>query len=315
MNNKQVVILFSTVYLLILVCSCTEIIEPNISNEKVNLLAPADGLITDYSTQTFWWDEVVNANEYQLQVVTPDFNFIERLIIDTIIQYNKFSLSLYPAEYQWRVKALNYSYSTDFTIWSLTIDSTVDLTNQAVVLTNPINNDTTNNSSIFFSWGKMYNAESYIFQLDKNGSQIRNESLLENQYSENNLTDGSYVWRVKAINEISETSFFSRSFFIYTKSPEVPVLEIPVNNTEFGVNDLVQFTWIRDDESVPSISDNLKVASDSLFVQLVLDKELTNPNYESQFTNGVYFWKVKSTDKAGNTSEFSPSRKFIIYNN
>ena len=161
----------------------------------------------------------------------------------------------------------------------------------------------------------MYNAESYIFQLDKNGSQIRNESLLENQYSENNLTDGSYVWRVKAINEISETSFFSRSFFIYTKSPEVPVLEIPVNNTEFGVNDLVQFTWIRDDESVPSISDNLKVASDSLFVQLVLDKELTNPNYESQFTNGVYFWKVKSTDKAGNTSEFSPSRKFIIYNN
>ena len=298
-----------------MVSSCTDIIEPNISNEKVNLLAPADGLITDYSTQTFWWDEVVNANEYQLQVVTPDFNFIERLIIDTIIQYNKFSLPLYPAEYQWRVKALNYSYSTRFTTWSLMIDSTVDLTNQAVVLFNPIDNDTTNNLYILFNWGKMYNAESYIFQLDKNGSQIRDESLLENEYSENNLNDGSYTWRVKAINEISETNFFSRSFFIYTKTPEVPDLEIPVNNSEFGVDDLVQFSWIRDNESIPSLVDNLIVAEDSLFIQTVIDIDCTNPNYQSLFTTGTYYWKVNSTDKAGNSSAYSPYRRFIVYNN
>ena len=314
MNHNNIVILIVT-HLLIMVSSCTDIIEPNISNEKVNLLAPADGLITDYSTQTFWWDEVVNANEYQLQVVTPDFNFIERLIIDTIIQYNKFSLPLYPAEYQWRVKALNYSYSTRFTTWSLMIDSTVDLTNQAVVLFNPIDNDTTNNLYILFNWGKMYNAESYIFQLDKNGSQIRDESLLENEYSENNLNDGSYTWRVKAINEISETNFFSRSFFIYTKTPDVPTLEIPLNNSEFGIDDVVQFSWIRDNESVPSIIDNLIVAEDSLFIQTVIDIDCTNPNYQSLFTTGTYYWKVNSTDKAWNSSAYSPYRRFIVYNN
>lgn len=293
---------------------CVAIVEPNISSEEVILMAPADGLKTYYSTQTFWWNEVVNANSYQLQVVTPSFDYVERLILDTIITSNKFSTSLYPAQFQWRVRAANYSYITDFSTWSFEIDSTFNLSNQAVVLINPSNNDTTNKAGFLFEWDKMYNASMYIFQLDKYGVQIRHDTTTENQILVENFEDASYSWRVKAINDISETNFFSRSFFIYTVIPSPPVLKLPQNNEEYTSSDIIQFSWERDQESIPSITDNLFIANDSLFDQVIIDKECPNPNYENIFDTGIYFWKVNSVDKAGNVSDFSSYRRFIVYN-
>lgn len=314
MHNKYINIISITFILALIINGCVAIIEPDISGEKVILLAPADGIKTFYSTQTFWWDEVINADQYQLQVVTPDFERIERLILDTTISVNKFSMSLYPSQFQWRVRALNYSYESNFSTAEFLIDSTVDLTNQAVVLINPPDNDTTNEATINFSWEKLYNANIYVFQLSQFSEIIFEDTLTESQITKSDLVDGNYLWSVKALNELSSTRYFSRSMHIMTYIPEPPELLKPANGTMFGNTDNIQFEWQRDDQVFSSLTDRLLVSSDSTFTQILIDKECINPYFESQLDQNIYYWKVKSTDKAGNSSNFSQTWKFTVYN-
>ncbi len=300
--------------MLIWFSSCTDIIEPNISEEKVVLLAPSDSIKTIYSSQTFWWEEVTNANSYNIQIVAPDFDFIERLILDTVIETNKFSISLYPGQYQWQVRALNYSYGTSFTTNTLFIDSTLDLSHQLIVLVSPNNNDTSNVSYKELRWEYLYNATNYVLVIENQEGIILNDTVLTNTYSVDIASDGNYVWKVKAYNTYTETVFFQRNFFYYSYIPNAPSLNTPTNESIFNSTDLVQFSWSRDEHTVPSIKDSIYISNDSLFSNYFIKDFLKNPNYESEFEQGVYYWKVKSIDKAGNKSGFSETRKYSIYN-
>ena len=55
MNQRTIILIIALVGTLY---SCTEIIEPNVSGERIVLLAPANNLHTTISTQQFWWDEM-----------------------------------------------------------------------------------------------------------------------------------------------------------------------------------------------------------------------------------------------------------------
>ena len=52
---------------------CDDIFEDDISTENISLYAPSDSIVTKIITHTFWWEEVEGADEYNLQIVTPDF--------------------------------------------------------------------------------------------------------------------------------------------------------------------------------------------------------------------------------------------------
>lgn len=95
---------------------CRDFIEPSIENRKVILLAPGNNTADSLYNQNFWWEPVNDALGYRLQVVTPSFDSINRMIIDTLVQDNKFMLTLEPGRFSWRVRAENGSsnsfYST-----------------------------------------------------------------------------------------------------------------------------------------------------------------------------------------------------------
>jgi hypothetical protein len=101
--------------------SCIDIFENDLSNSKVELLAPADEIITTELSNIFWWNYMEGALWYELQVVTPQFSNVTSLKLDTTIENNNFQFSLQPGVYQWRVRAFNGSSSTDFSTNSLTI--------------------------------------------------------------------------------------------------------------------------------------------------------------------------------------------------
>jgi hypothetical protein len=115
--SKHYLNMFKKINLLLfifIIISCEQAFENQLTNTKPRLLAPANNLITSDTLHTFYWETVPGAVEYQLQVVTPTFESIARLITDTIITHNKITLTLRKSDYQWRIKALNISTSSNY---------------------------------------------------------------------------------------------------------------------------------------------------------------------------------------------------------
>jgi hypothetical protein len=88
--------------------SCDEVvIAPPKKNNKVNLTAPANRLITPNHSQSFYWTSISGTEAYQLQISTPDFSSNSQLIVDTILSATTVNITLPPGFYEWCVNALN----------------------------------------------------------------------------------------------------------------------------------------------------------------------------------------------------------------
>lgn len=104
--------------------ACDDVFEGDLSLEKLELLAPSDTLTTEINSLTFWWDILEDAQTYNLQIVTPSFTQIENLVMDTLIQTNRLTLSFSPGSYSWRVIARNgWSSSTSDTLSFIITDN------------------------------------------------------------------------------------------------------------------------------------------------------------------------------------------------
>lgn len=107
--------------LVVFVSGCEELLEiPDISNESVELLAPSESTIVTDSIVNFSWIEVFEATQYQVQVAVPNFENATQIVIDTTIVIdstflgNRIIKSLVNGVYEWRVKAINSGFETEF---------------------------------------------------------------------------------------------------------------------------------------------------------------------------------------------------------
>src|SRR5690349_4304894 len=85
--------------------SCEEVLERSLVDKKVNLQAPVNNLTTTDTAHNFYWDEMEGATGYQLQIVSPRFDSIVKMLTDTPVTGNILHLSLNKGAYQWRVRA------------------------------------------------------------------------------------------------------------------------------------------------------------------------------------------------------------------
>jgi hypothetical protein len=106
--------------ILTLLVSCETATERELSGIQPILLAPMNNTVTTDTMQTFYWETLNGASTYQLQVVSPRFDSMIRLIDDTIITKNRFTIDMPAGEFQWRVRASNNSgpsaYSDTFNL-------------------------------------------------------------------------------------------------------------------------------------------------------------------------------------------------------
>lgn len=301
-----------TLILMLIMSGCEDVIEPNISTERVVLLSPPDSLVSTLVLQTFWWEEVEGADYYTLQIVSPAFTNIIQLITDTTLYSTKFNYSLLPGTYEWRVKAVNFGYETSFTVHRLTIDSTPDISHQTIRLIAPPTFDTTNQTVLFFDWERLYNADNYNFQLWYQDVPLISENRIWDSVTKAlDEGDGPYSWRVRGQNATSNTPYSSRSVFLDTEAPGTPQLVAPVANAKLP-DTLITFMWNRPSNSGSSVRDSMVVATDSLFIQPVIAVFLPFNSYQDSLGPGTFFWRVRSIDKAGNKSDYSTTRKLII---
>ena len=313
---STVILLLSAVIIIVLINDCSDFGEENLSDKVVVLRAPADSLVTTLTSHTFWWDYVEGAEGYNLQIVMPSFDRTVRLVLDTNLTTNRFDFTLYPGSFEWGVSAYNYSSATAYTINKLMIDTTSDLSHQYVVLKTPAENYNTNNITVHFQWYMISSATDYRFEIRRSapdGQLVSPAQLTDKDTISAVLAEGVYYWGVQAQNSNSGSVMSNRKLVVDTTVPDTPILLEPAKNDTLTTTPVI-LKWDRPTASTAEIRDSVIIASDTTASGSIIESALTNdPEYTmKKEDNGIYYWKVRSIDLAGNKSNYSKYRKFTI---
>lgn len=118
------------IVLLIFISSCEDLLEvADISEETVQLLAPSDSTTVAQNMVNFSWNGVYEATQYHIQVASPNFENAAQIIIDSVIVIDstflgtRITKSLANSQYEWRVKAMNSDFETDFSSSLFNVDT------------------------------------------------------------------------------------------------------------------------------------------------------------------------------------------------
>ncbi|TXG34844.1 hypothetical protein [Seonamhaeicola maritimus] len=102
--------------------SCDDITEvEDISSRNVEILAPSNESVLDTTLVNFTWEKIEEATHYKLQIATPDFENAIQIAADSSLAETSFTKALIPGDYQWRVRAENSDYQTEYTTNGFTI--------------------------------------------------------------------------------------------------------------------------------------------------------------------------------------------------
>jgi len=312
---------FIVMLAMILLVSCNDIFEEDLSDDIVTLTLPANGTITTTQATSFLWSEVAGATSYNIEVVTPSFFGLTSYISDTTITSNTITLTMYPGTYQWRVRAENFGSSTSYSsMFDLEIDTTSDLSVQTVTLNGPVNS-ATNSTSIDFNWTDMTSATSYQLQLYSgptfgSGVLIMDSVVLTNSLTGIAIAEDEYTWGIKAINLVpSETAYSTSYFEVDRVVPNTVTLTDPDADI-FATDSTFNYTWVSPTDSgdyQSALVDTIFIATDSLFTSIF--KTLgTSSGSQSDLIPipSVYYWRIKTYDAANNASDYSDFQSFQV---
>ena len=201
------------------------------------------------------------------------------------------------------------------TVWSFTIDTQGP---PVPNLISPANGSTTNDNTPTFDWSDITDVVEYQIQVDNNSnfsSPERNQvGLTTSTYTPtSSLSDGTYYWRVRARDVADNWSNWSEiwNVTIDTQRPPAPTLISPANGL---VNDDNTPTFDWNDVS-GAVEYQLQVDDNNDFASPVVDQTgLTVSTYALAFPldDGVYYWRVRAKDAAGNWSNWSAVWSFTI---
>lgn len=304
---------------LLFVTSCEQdFIEDDLTGKIVTVLAPADNDTTATATPLFWWNELSGALTYRIQIVYPDFTAPQQLLYDTAVSGDRFYPALVPGNtYYWRIRPENGSSEGDWITRRLTIDSSVSLSSQSVIITLPATNGTaTATSTVSFTWNTVSGATFYRTDITNTstGANVASNTTTVNNFT-TTLAQGNYEFRVRAENTNSFTSWSSRTFSIDQSAPTVPQLIFPADNAYYASTpSSIVFDWSND---ATASTDSLEIATDSLFtsgivLQILQSATQSNYTWTGAQASTTYFWRVRSIDLAGNKSNYSSIFSIIV---
>lgn len=297
--------------------ACDDIIEPSISKSQVKLQAPANKDTSASYTINFWWNTVDHALSYHLQVVTPTFASPLSLVLDTVVTTYKFSATLNPGSYQWRVLAQNGSSQTAYSAPNGFIVVPSSITKQSVLLFSPANNFFTNQAALIFQWGSIYGASQYSFQIDTNNfanpNAIVSSTVIPGTQTSFTFPKAqTYQWRVQARNDTAQAQWSAVNTITFNNTPPAQVtLVAPANGlTE---SQPVALKWnpvtnaahyklyVLKSDSATAYNSNFPMAVNG-----------TSYSFNQGISGDHVYWKVSAVDAEGNEGKASALNNFIL---
>lgn len=309
--NKSFLYKFLIGISFLMLSSCDEILlEKDISKEVEVLVAPVNNSKFFSTGVTFTWESVPDATKYQLQIAKPNFANPMQIVLDTMVTTTSFTQQLPIGDYEWRVRAVNSAYSTNYVSRLVSVVSDVDFQSNTVVLNTPANNLITKITLQSLSWQPIIGATTYQFQVyDGNNTVISDQTMTATGLNYTFL-EGSYFWRVRASNGTQQTLYSSHAVLIDTIIPNTPVLTSPANAITTKNKD-VSFQWNRASILGSVEKDSIYIYTDNALTVLQQKKEANRP-FVTNLELGSYYWYIKSFDQAGNISERSLIFSFTI---
>lgn len=305
--------------LAIMTISCEDIFEEDITDDSVSVVSPLKDQKIESNVVRFQWNAIKGADKYRVQI----YDVNESIVLDSLTDKTNLSYSLIQGDYQWRVRGENSAYQSTYSFpvaFSTSVSD--DLTNQKVIIDSPVNNAYYSSfANVTLSWQLLANASSYSVEITNivNGQQVyTNASIIETSVTVSvpNLNDGSYEWRLKAKNSTSTTQQYStRKFYIDTTKPNQVQNQTPANDTPQTIKQQISFTWTEttDSGTISPISYKIEFSNDENFTSITQKFNANTTTSQQIFTEaGIYYWRIKAVDGAGNESVPSTPYKFTI---
>lgn len=300
--NNRIFARSMLVSVLMLFINCSDIIfETDISESYVNILAPTDQSNVASGTVSFHWEAVEYADNYNLQIATPDFENAKQLVADSNVVGTNFQWQLLPENYEWRIRAQNSAFETVYFSKYLTVTESDDFSSSEVSLTSPPANHNSNESVQTLSWESVDGATEYrvrIFQPDENGTLIH-EVTTNNTSINYDFLDGNFTWQVRAQNTTQNTLYFSRKLLIDTVNPGAISLQSPENGSSEDAGD-INFKWERNSIEGSIEFDSIYIYNNLNLTNLIWKARSDSKQIDKDLSEDTYYWLVKPFDEAGN---------------
>jgi hypothetical protein len=84
-------------------------------------MAPTDSISIQDNVVSFYWKPHEDADKYRLQIARPNFDTIEKIVIDTVTTFDHLNLTISPGRYTWRVRPENFGSVGIFSQRQITI--------------------------------------------------------------------------------------------------------------------------------------------------------------------------------------------------
>ncbi|MDO9391037.1 MAG: Ig-like domain-containing protein, partial [bacterium] len=278
----------------------------------VNLISPANGILSGDSTFTFICGTAAAGtypvDSYRLQIAT-DNSFVS-CRLDTTINDTTLIVSLPSADtiYYWRVSALDTcgnegSFSST---WKLEID----VKSPAIpALFAPADNSWLASDAAFCTWSPVSKKASAVYYVYKafvlpdtiNPMVVDTTSLTADTLA---VSEGRYLWKVEAYDQAGNPPGISGSFnFGYDVTPPAMTSLISPADSLLTNQSNISFTWNICADSVSGLKQyTLQYAYDSAFTAGLAESTLIDTSITISMADSNYYWRIVATDTAGNTS-------------
>ncbi|WP_421876462.1 hypothetical protein [Marinoscillum sp.] len=296
--------------IILVLAACGEIVEKDISNDELLLLAPGDSAMVNEDSVSLWWEYLDGARSYEVHLVSPSFNNAQVVYLDSVTNRNLITMALKPGQYQWEVRAFNAGYSTDFFYRTFTLDTAggIDISAQGVTIISPQPGATVNSSTVSLWWEEVSGADGYQLRLASpsfsNATFTLDSSLTSNRLNLN-LNQGNYEWQVRAENNNSLTTYATSTFLIDTLggvsdlSAETVDIVAPANDYTTS-STAVTLWW---EEVLGATSYQVQVASPSFSNPVfLLDNTIDSTRLALEdLAEGSYEWRVRARNVVSST--------------
>lgn len=307
------------IFLAVLTFSCEDILEEDISNDTIQTISPLNDVKIESNVVNFKWNTLKGADKYRIQIFESD----QVLLLDSLTTKTSITLPLKAGNYIWRVRGENYGYESIYSFPSnFSTSIPEDLTNQQVILTSPDNDKFFNFINVSLNWEFLDKATSYSAKVINisTGEEVYSKADLTDNSVTLNLTtlpDGTYEWRLKAKNTDSETKQYSaRKFNIDTTKPNQPKNILPADNSSQAINSSVNYTWsIPTDSGVAKspVTYIIEFATDIDFTNIIQTQNSASTTLQqTSSSTGIFYWRVRAVDAAGNIGLNSTAFKFTV---
>jgi hypothetical protein len=271
----------------------------------LNLTSPAPNQFTNDVTPDFDWQDITGATQYHIQI-DNDSSFASP-VINELLSNSAYTVdesdALADDTYFWRVRVElpapidPYSPSRRFMV-----DTEVP---SAPVLISPVCSLATNNQQPTFIWQSVSGTDLFNLTISLGESTVVSVNIADTAHTINqSLNNGVYLWRVSAKDSAGNwsTASDSRVLFIDLVPPEIPNLILPLPNQIIpGRPQLL--VWTASNEAV--VYNVLVGPSEESYYTI-------DTSYQLNLEHGTYQWLVRARDSAGNWSDFSESRTFMV---